>query len=135
MNVYLSKLAKTSVVLSVAVMLNACGGGGDVAGDRTEFSVSPDEFTWKVAADSSGGCTRANGAQTVVTIVGGVPPFRIQNSLPTHVRVDRTEATGKDPVFKVTSLGGCVDPATILVLDYQSRTTTFEFTVEVEDAE
>ena len=133
MNVYLSKLAKISVVLSVGVLLNACGGGGDVAGDRTEFSVSPAEFTWKVAADSNGGCTRATGAETVVTIIGGVPPFRIQNPVPTHVRVDRTEATGKDPVFRVRSLGGCVDPATILVLDYQSRTTSFEFKVEAED--
>ena len=133
MNVYLSKLAKISVVLSVGVLLNACGGGGDVAGDRTEFSTSPEELTVKVDVDSNGGCSRAFGSEVYVTIVGGTPPFRIQNPLPSVVRVDRTEATGKDPIFKVTSLGGCVDPATILVLDYQSRSTSFVFKVEAED--
>ena len=135
MNVFISKLAKTSAVLCVALLVNACGGGGDDAGDSTEFSTSPDELTYKVAADSSGGCSGANGAEVYVTIVGGTPPFRIQNPLPNSVRVDRTEATGKDPVFKVTSLGGCVDPATILVLDYHSNSATFEFTVEAEDDE
>ena len=53
-------------------------------------------------------CSKAAGIEVFVTIVGGQAPFRIQNPLPNSVRVDRTEASGKDPVFKVTSLGGCV---------------------------
>src|SRR5690606_9038636 len=114
--------------------LLACGGGGDVAGDSGEFFTSPKETELKVAEDGRGGCSAASGAETFVTIVGGRPPYRIQNPQPKHVRIDRTEATGKDPIFKVTSLGGCVDPATILVLDYHSKSTVFEYKVTAEKA-
>lgn len=132
MKTALRRTLRISFLASIAAALVSCGGGGDAAGDSSEFSTSPTELTYNVTADSDGGCSEAAGAEAYVTIVGGQAPFRIQNPLPEFVRVDRTEATGKDPVFKVTSLGGCVDPATILVLDYHSQSATFTFSVTTD---
>lgn len=135
MKIALHKAFKASLLIAATTALVSCGGGGDFAGDTSEFSTSPDELTSKVTADANGGCSKAAGIEVFVTIVGGQAPFRIQNPLPDYIRVDRTEASGKDPVFKVTSLGGCVSPATVLVLDYHSQSATFEFTVEAEEAD
>ena len=132
MKIALFKAFQASLLIAAVTSLASCGGGGDNAGDSSEFSTSPDAWTTKVFGTSEGDCSAAYGSEIFVTIVGGQPPFRIQNPIPRSVRIDRTEASGKDPVFKVTSLGGCVDPATILVLDYHSQSTTFEFTVEAE---
>ncbi len=134
MKIALHKALRASLLLASVTALVSCGGGGDFAGDSSEFSTNPDKFTLKVAADSRGGCSRALGSSIFVTIVGGQAPFRIQNPDPESVRVDRTEVSGKDPVFKVTSLGGCVDPDPILILDYHSQSTVFEFVVEAEEA-
>lgn len=119
------------------LLLVSCGGGGDIAGDSTEFSVTPDEYKLKLGAGAS--CGSASRFQPiVVTIVGGQSPYRIVNSSPETLIVDKTEATGKDPQFRVsyksnTSL--CSEPATVTVLDYHSRSATFEYSVEVEKAQ
>ena len=121
---------------AVMVALASCGGGGDIAGDSTEFLVSPDEYNLKVGPDSNGGCAAASTLQPVVfTIIGGQAPFRIINSDPQAIQVDKTEATGKDPKFQVKyrNTSYCVDPAVITVLDYHSRVATVEIKVEVED--
>ena len=115
-------------VFGVVAVLASCGGGGDVAGDADEFFTNPAEFKWTVSS-----CANSAGNETLFTIVGGTPPYRIHNSLPRYLSVDRVVATGKDPVFKVTTLGGCLDPGTITVLDYHSRTTVVEITVEVAE--
>ena len=111
----------TISILSISVV--ACGGGGDVAGDTEEFFTNPDE--WKVASLGCGG-----GAQVVVTIVGGTPPYRVHNPFPRGLQLDRTEVSGKDPKFLITTLGGCMETVPVLVLDYHSRTTEIEITVE-----
>lgn len=113
-------------IFATVGVLASCGGGGDVAGDTSEFFTTPSEFKWGVSS-----CANSGGNEALFTIVGGTPPYRIHNSLPRYLSVDRVVATGKDPVFKVTTLGGCLDPGTITVLDYHSRTTIVEITVEV----
>lgn len=115
----------------VAVALVSCGGGGDVAGDSEEFSVSPDKWKREVAPDANGRCTRAIGNPLTFTIIGGQPPYRIVNAAPHGLSVDKTEATGKDPKFTVTPAGGCGDPFTITVLDYHSRVATVEVSITV----
>lgn len=124
--------------VATAFALASCGGGGDIAGDSTEFSVSPDEYALKVGADSNGGCSAASTLKPIVfTIIGGQAPFRIVNSDPQAIRIDKTEATGKDPKFNVSfqNTSYCVNPAVITVLDYHSRVATVEITVEVEKEE
>lgn len=123
------KLFSISLLSSLLV---ACGGGGDNAGDLTDFSLSVDEITW---TGGSGSCPGA-GNGTWVTIIGGQAPFRVRNPNPQFVQVDRTEVTGKDPVFKITTLGaGCAE-FSISVLDYHSRVANIDVKLnEGEDAE
>lgn len=125
-------------LVAATLALASCGGGGDIAGDSSEFAVSPDEYALKVGPDRNGGCALASTLQPVVfTIIGGQAPFRIVNSDPQAIEVDKTEATGKDPKFQVKyrNTSYCADPAVITVLDYHSRVATVEISVEVEDEE
>lgn len=127
MTITANKLKYFSIVF--AVTLSACGGGGDVAAGLTDFSVSPSEFKL-TAAKGDTSCSNTAGFETIVTIVGGTPPYRVVSANPDGARVSKTEVTGKNPTFKVTTGNGCWDPATVLVLDYHSRSTVFSLTVE-----
>ena len=51
----------------------------------------------------------------------------------TGVVVGGVGASGPVRVFKVASLGGCLEDAPILVLDYHSRSAVFKLTVEADD--
>jgi hypothetical protein len=115
------------------VVLASCGGGGDIAGDSSEFAVSPSEAKLTVLSLIEGDCSGAEGgAGTVFTIIGGQAPFRIVNANPGGVAVDKTEASGKDPKFTVRPLGQCGEPFVITVLDYHSQAVTVEYSVVSE---
>lgn len=118
-----------------AFALVSCGGGGDIAGDSSEFSVSPSEVKLTTVSEIKNDCSGASRAPTVFTIIGGQAPFRIVNANPGAVSVDKTEVSGKDPKFSVRSLGACGDPFVITVLDYHSQAIAVEFTVESEQPE
>lgn len=129
-------MKKSFLVTSLMLLgvLSACGGGGENAGDASEFSVSPNE--WKVTYVDNESCTPSVSSPPtkVVTIIGGQAPFRIHNSSPAQMFVDRTEASGKDPVFVITLRGGCMEDNVITVLDYHSRVATIAVTAENEDS-
>lgn len=124
------KLIKLFSVVAASTVLVACGGGGDNAGNLTEFSTNVDEWTVKSAAP---GCS-TGGAEKWVTIIGGQAPFRIRNSSPDNLQVDRTEVTGKDPMFKMTTLGGCAE-FSVTVLDYHSQVASIDIKLEEGDEE
>ena len=120
-----------------SIVLSACGGGGENAGSSTEFSTSPSEFVWTGADAQKQGDVVVTPAQcpgvgndVYVTIIGGQAPFRIHNPVPELIQVDRTEVTGKDPRFKVTTLGDGCGTINITVLDYHSQVANVEFTLE-----
>jgi hypothetical protein len=133
-----SIFVRSLVGLVSILALASCGGGGDIAGDTSDFGVSPEEVKFtdnETRTTNVDSCIGVRGARTVFTIVGGQAPFRIVNSSPQYMDVDKTEVSGKDPKFTVTMNGGCGDPLTILVLDYHSRSATVEITVEREKEE
>lgn len=115
------------------VALVSCGGGGGAAGDSDTFAVAPGEI--KISHGKGDvTCSGSKGARTTVTIVGGQAPFRIVNSSPQLMSVDRTEVAGQDPQFVVTSLGqGCGEDLSVLVLDLFSKSVTFNLTLEKGD--
>lgn len=130
----LKTIAQTLGVFLVAAGLASCGGGGDVAGDNSDFSLSPDKFTLKVGGNCAAEAAKA--PPVVVTIIGGQPPYRIVNSAPEALLVDKTEATGKDPQFRVSYYKNstvCVDPGVITVLDYHSNVVSFEYKLDISD--
>lgn len=101
----------TTAAMAVLALVS-CGGGGDIAGDVDTFSVTPAKFNLSCPPDLN---------PTYINIVGGTPPYRIRNQWPDAMKVDKTEATGKDPVFSITATGtACVDPGAITVLDRKS---------------
>ena len=146
------KIAKAISLLAVAAVVVACGGGGDEAGDAAEMSVIPEDVTFKVGACSS---NRLFVGETVHTINGGTPPFRINASdpglfefgiyqivnntrqfVPLPLRGDGfVELRGKDPQFVVRTLlgAGCVDPSVITVLDSFSTAVPIEYVIEEEE--
>lgn len=134
----ISMVGRSLIGLVSVFTLASCGGGGDIAGDSTEFTVSPKEVTLTVVSPVKGDCSgAASSAATVFTIIGGQAPFRIVNAFPDGLTVDKTEVSGKDPKFSARPRGGCGDPFIVTVLDYHSRIVTVEYTVESEqpDAE
>ncbi|QCB46739.1 hypothetical protein [Hydrogenophaga sp. PAMC20947] len=131
MNMFVQSFRRLAPLALVA-LLASCGGGGGDAGDSTEFAVVPATVSFK-AGDGDTSCQYTKGTQLTFAIVGGQPPYRIVNSVPQYLQLDRTEATGKDPQFKVTTLTGCGDPLTILILDYHSQSASVEITIEKGD--
>lgn len=147
------KIAKAISLLAVVALVGGCGGGGDEAGDAFEMSVIPADVTYKVGSCSS---NQTFVAESVHTINGGQPPFRIQASfpglfefgyyeivngsrryVPLPLRGDGfVELRGKDPQFVVLTLigAGCVDPAVITVLDAFSNAVPIEYVIEAEEA-
>lgn len=129
-------LKRSLVGALTAVVLSSCGGGGDVAGDTSDFGLSPAEVKLTVPSVVKGDCSSsAFSAPTTITIIGGQPPFRIVNSSPDALLVDKTEASGKDPKFTVQPRGACGDPFIVTVLDYHSQAVTLEYTVDNEQPE
>lgn len=128
----MSFILRSVCLFGSVAALASCGGGGGDAGDSAEFAAVPDAVNIK-AGDGDLSCQGTAGIQTTFTIVGGQPPFRIVNSFPQYLFLDRTEVSGQDPKFKVTTLTGCGEDLTVLVLDQHSRSATVAFTVEKGD--
>lgn len=127
----MQKFKLIAVALSSAVLM-ACGGGGDVAGDNAEFMVSPPDWKFAVIGAAEGSCP-GPGYSRIFTIIGGQPPFRIHNPQPDILQLDRTTVEGKDPRFKVTTLGGGCGEYLITVVDYHSQVATIEIELEEGD--
>ena len=123
------RIAKLFTLPLLGVLVS-CGGGGDVAGSKTDFSVVPAKFEF-TAAKGDVSCQFTNSAEVVVTVVGGIPPYRIVNSYPQVISVSDAVLSGKNPTFKVVIRGdaGCATTMPLLILDYQSRSTKFDVTV------
>lgn len=134
----MSNVLVKRVAVSVGFILSlvSCGGGGDVAGDAITFSVTPDKSTLSIITTVDGDCSGAAGEPwSVVAINGGQPPFRIVNADPARADVDRTEATGKDPQFRVRPTGYACGEVVISVFDYHSKLVTYTFKVEAKKVE
>lgn len=114
------KNIRQTLAMSViaATVLAACGGGGDdQAGSVTAFSVQPTEVTVTGDAGECSTGTSAAGATARIFVYGGTAPYRIDNPFPTHIALDRTRVDNRGDYFTVTFLGGCVNPATLIIVD------------------
>ena len=139
---HMKMISLHSVVAAIAsaVLLGACGGGGDEAGSLTEFTVSPAEISW---TGPTGSCYQ--GVAGLVNIYGGAAPYQISVTSPAGVAVRAAGATD-DPVnnrqslqvdhpasgFIVVYTNGaiCLDGAIINVTDKLGRLVTVDLTNE-----
>lgn len=127
----MNQMTKLILVAAAAFVVSSCGGGGGDAGDTSGFSTSPSSIAYTL---ENGYCGYWHQVNTKVTIIGGLAPFRIHNSEPDLVVIDKTEATGQDPVFTVQQVRSCDSKISITVLDVHSRSTVFEITTTEGDA-
>lgn len=114
------------VLLSCFTLLSGCGGGGDDnAGSLTTFSIVPSEIKW---SGPPGAC--AANATSRVYVHGGAAPYRLQNTLPDGISVDKTEVDNRNDYFEVTVLGMCMDQVEVAVLDANDRRVVLTVTNE-----
>lgn len=111
--------AVTSIALVAAVA--GCGGGGDAeAGSPTVFSVQPTTATMTARTAANGGPAAGDcesGFAGEFFVYGGAAPYRIDNTLPSAMVVDKTSVADRGGSFTVTFTGQCVSPALIIVVD------------------
>jgi len=125
----IKEFAGSAVLAAVlgAGLLAACGGGGDdEAGSPTSLTVQPAEVTFKVPTDTDGVCF--GGGTQDVFVYGGAAPYRVDNTLPAYVNVDKTTVDSRGGHFTVTVRGGCFDTGTIVVVDRLDNQVVFKVT-------
>jgi hypothetical protein len=110
-------LKTAAVLLCCSALLSGCGGGGDDnAGSLTQLSVVPSEVEW---TGGPGAC--AVGATSRVYVHGGAAPYRLQNTSPDGISLDRTQVDNRNDYFEVTLLGMCMEDVEVVVLDANDR--------------
>ena len=116
-------LNRALVASLAAVALVSCGGGtgDDEAGSPTVLSVQPATLTGLGADVNSCG----SGDRGYVYVYGGVAPYRIDNTAPGYVTIDRTTVDDRGGRFKVTLTGACITNGTIVVVDKLDKQVVF----------
>jgi hypothetical protein len=112
-------------LLAVASMaaLVSCGGGGDESGSNTTFSVVPATVTFSAPVGTPAGVC-VGGGTAEIFVYGGTAPFRIDNTAKDYLAVDRATVDSKGGSFTVMTLGGCISPGQIVVVDNLDRQVT-----------
>ena len=117
------RLTITALLALTTAALNGCGGGGDdEAGSPTVFSVSPSTLTANVA---SGSTSCYAGYVGTIFVYGGAAPYRLDNTAPDAVQLDRSTVDSRGGSFNVSFINGiCIAPATINVVDKLDNVVT-----------
>lgn len=118
------RLAVYAAIVSSCFGLASCGGGGDnEAGSITPFKIVPDAITLTAAVGTPAGvcATDLAGEGSRVFVYGGAAPYRLDNTNPEALQLDRAVVNKPGEFFIVWAKGGCVDPAIIVVVDANDR--------------
>jgi len=115
----------TVASLLFAGVLAACGGGGDdQAGSVTAFSVQPATVTFTAPSTAASGVCVGGGTQDVF-VYGGAAPYRIDNTVPDYVDVDKAQVGDRGGSFRLTTRAGCLENGTIVIVDKLDKQVTF----------
>jgi hypothetical protein len=120
-------LSKIAFVAAAAFLLASCGGGGDEAGAPEAFHITPDAVTVKGSVTDVCGVGSA-----VVFVYGGTAPYRLDNTDPADVAVDRSVVDHPGESFTVV-WGNCANPALVVVKDALNNTVTLSLTSQKGD--
>ncbi|MFG6412616.1 hypothetical protein ACG02S_01750 [Roseateles sp. DC23W] len=91
--------------------LSACGGGGNESGppDQVYLSVA------SVSVGSTGNCVAMRGPE--IHVYGGTPPYKLANSVPQGMTLNKTVLQNSGDGFVITFTGMCLDTMPITVED------------------
>jgi hypothetical protein len=124
------RLAVYAAIVSSCVGLASCGGGGDSeAGSITPFKIVPDAITLTAAVGSPAGVCASDlaGAGSRVFVYGGAAPYRLDNTNPDALQLDRSVVNKPGEFFVVWAKGGCVDPAIVVIVDALDRQVSLRY--------
>ncbi len=97
--------------LAALLSLSACGGGGNESGPPEELYLSATSVTVGV----TGICAAGVGPQ--IHIYGGTPPYKLANSVPQGMTLNKTVVQNSGDSFVITFTGVCMDSMPITVED------------------
>ena len=97
--------------------LAGCGGGGNESGPAEEILASPSGV---VAEGAPGAC--ATGTGPTVYLYGGTPPYKLDNSAPAAMAIDKQVVTNSGDGFTITFRNGqCIEGIPVTVEDDMGR--------------
>lgn len=116
---------------SSLAFLAGCGGGGDdEAGSPTAFSTVPSTLTVTALAPAAGGPPTGrcvSGYAGEVFVYGGIAPYRLDNTAPGALILNKTEVGDRGGSFIVTFTGQCIAPGLVVVVDKLDRQVSVSF--------
>jgi hypothetical protein len=117
-----SKFVRGVLMVASAAALASCGGSGttDESGSLTEFSVIPSEVTFTAPTGTAAGVCLGGGTAQIF-VYGGTAPYRIDNTAPGYLALDKATVQSKGGSFTITTQGPCVDPGQVNVVDHLDR--------------
>jgi hypothetical protein len=110
-------------LLMLVASVAGCGGGDDAeAGSPTAFAVVPSTFTLTAPTVANGGPavgTCVSGDAGTYYIYGGAAPYRLDNTMPSAVILNKSTVDDAGGSFSVILDGreGCVKNATVVITD------------------
>jgi len=107
MNRFHATLSLAAVLLS----LTACGGGGNESGPPESIYLSATSVT----VGTPGNCQ--TGLGPTVHVYGGTPPYKLANSVPQGMVLNKTVVQNSGDGFTITFTGVCLDSMPITVED------------------
>jgi hypothetical protein len=104
--------------LMLCTWLSACGGGGNESGPPDSILVS----TADVKVGTSGNCVVGTGPE--VHVFGGTPPYRLSNSVPQGMSLNKSVVQNSGDSFVITFINGvCMTTMPITIEDQMGRIT------------
>lgn len=107
---------RRAAALLLATVLTACGGGGNESGppDHIQLSMS------SVRVGSPGFCVSGMGPE--VHVYGGSPPYRVSNSVPQGMQLNKSSVVLSGDSFTISFINGvCLENMPITVEDGMGR--------------
>ncbi|MFO1340232.1 MAG: hypothetical protein U1F53_18730 [Burkholderiaceae bacterium] len=110
-----NRWAAVAALSAGAAVLGGCGGGGNESGPPDSLHVSPESF--KVG--HTGACYAGEGP--TVFVYGGQPPYKLSNSAPLGMTLDKSRLTYSGEGFVVYLSGACMEAMPITIEDDMGR--------------
>ncbi|MBW8843567.1 MAG: hypothetical protein JF607_01160 [Burkholderiales bacterium] len=119
----MNRLLRALPFVALLLSLSACGGGGNESGQPDQLYLS----TTDVTVGTPDRCYEGLGPE--VHIYGGTPPYRLANSVPQGMVLNKAVVQNSGESFSITFVNGvCMKTMPITVEDQQGLLTHLSVT-------